>query len=206
MWKGGLYVITGEKLHPGYALLDIMRAALAGGATAIQLRDKEASKRELLAKGEQLQRLAEEFRVPFIMNDHLDVALAIDADGVHFGQGDFPLVEARRLLGSNKIIGISTHTLEEARTAEKEGADYIGVGPVFGTKTKEDIEKPLGVDGVKAICDQISIPTVAIGGIKRDNVQAVKETGVNGVAVISEIVTSMDVTATSKAFAKVFKS
>ncbi|SDI32568.1 thiamine phosphate synthase [Natribacillus halophilus] len=200
MWTSGLYVISAEKLHPERSLLSVMEAALKGGAGAIQLRDKESDKAALIEKGRQLQQLARRYQVPFIMNDHLDVALAINADGVHVGQGDFPLGEARALLGADKLIGISTHTKEEALEAEKLGADYIGIGPVYETSSKEDTEAELGVAGLKEIRKHVSIPTVAIGGIKLENAEAVAATGVNGLAVISEVVTSNDIEGTCRAF------
>ena len=130
-----LYAITGEQFHPGRELATVMEEAILGGVDIIQLRDKNSSKRELLRKAQVLRELTRKHQVPFIVNDHIDIALAVDADGIHLGQDDLPLHEARKLVG-NKIIGISTHAIEEARRAEAEGADYIGVGPVFPTKAK----------------------------------------------------------------------
>ncbi|WP_246516579.1 thiamine phosphate synthase [Salicibibacter cibarius] len=203
MWSSGLYVISAENLHPHRSLLSVMEAALKGGATAIQLRDKGSDKKGLIEKGRALQQLACRYRVPFIMNDHLDVALAIDADGVHVGQGDFPLMEARKVLGKDKIIGISTHTKEEAIEAEQQGADYIGVGPVFATSSKDDTEKEIGVGGLKGIIGHVSIPTVAIGGVKLSNAEKVAATGVSGLAVISEVVTSDHIEDTCRRFTKI---
>nr|WP_221434232.1 thiamine phosphate synthase [Geomicrobium halophilum] len=195
-----MYVISAEHLHPERTLESVMEAALQGGASAIQLRDKESSKEDLIKKGRKLQQLASRFGVPFIINDHLDVALAVDADGVHFGQGDFPLLEARTLLGRGKLIGISTHTKKEAIEAERDGADYIGVGPVYQTRSKEDTEEEVGLSGLRDICEQVSIPTVAIGGIKLNNAAAVAATGVSGIAVISEVVMSNDIEKTCERF------
>ncbi|QDI89829.1 thiamine phosphate synthase [Salicibibacter halophilus] len=203
MWTSGLYVISAEKLHPHRSLLSVMEASLKGGATAIQLRDKESGKQALIEKARALQQLAQRYQVPFIMNDHLDVALAVNADGVHVGQGDFPLTEARKLLGKNKVIGISTHTKEEAIEAEQQGADYIGAGPVFGTSSKDDTEKEIGVDGLKEIVGHVSIPTVAIGGIKLNNTANVAATGVSGIAVISEIVMSDHIEDTCSRFTEI---
>ncbi|AXF54737.1 thiamine phosphate synthase [Salicibibacter kimchii] len=203
MWTSGLYVISAEKSHPHRSLSSVMEAALKGGATAIQLRDKESGKQALIEKAYALQQLARSYRVPFLMNDHIDVALAVNADGVHVGQGDFPLIEARKLLGKDKVIGISTHTIEEAIEAEQYGADYIGVGPVFDSSSKDDTEKEIGVDGLKEITDHVSIPTVAIGGIKLSNAADVAATGVSGVAVISEIVTSDHIEDTCRRFTEI---
>lgn len=203
MWTSGLYVISAEKLHPHRSLLSVMEASLKGGATAIQLRDKESGKQALIEKARALQQLAQRYQIPFIMNDHLDVALAVNADGVHVGQGDFPLTEARKLLGKNKVIGISTHTKEEATEAEQQGADYIGVGPVFGTSSKDDTEKEIGVDGLKEIVGHVSIPTVAIGGIKLNNASSVAVTGVSGLAVISEVITSDHIEDTCSRFTEI---
>src|SRR5690606_39198901 len=124
-----------------------------------------------------LRELTAKYKVPFIVNDHLDLALAVDADGVHLGQDDLPLKEARKILGPDKIIGISTHALDEALAAERDGADYIGVGPVFETKSKVDVVDPVGLSYVEEVSRHISIPFVAIGGIKLHNLNSVLATG-----------------------------
>ena len=143
-----LYTITGEQFHPDRPLMEVMQEALEGGSDIIQLRDKHSSKRELLYKAQQLRELTRRYGATFIVNDHIDIALAAFADGIHLGQDDLPLAEARRLMG-DKIIGISTHAIEEARQAERDGADYIGVGPVFETKSKEDVVAGRAVRPVK---------------------------------------------------------
>lgn len=194
-----LYTITGESFHPGREMADVMEQAILGGSDIIQLRDKTGSKREVLRKAVQLRELTRKHGVTFIVNDHIDVALACDADGIHLGQDDLPIAEARKIVG-NKIIGISTHRIEEAREAEKEGADYIGVGPVFPTKSKVDVVDPVTTAYVRQVAAEIQIPWVAIGGIKLHNVEEVLQAGARRICAISEIVGSTDVKATCEAF------
>jgi thiamine-phosphate pyrophosphorylase len=194
-----LYAITGESFHPGRAMIDVMEEAILGGCDIIQLRDKKSSKREVLAKARALRELTRRYGVTFIVNDHIDVALAVDADGIHIGQDDLPLAEARKLVG-NKWIGVSTHAIEEARQAERDGADYIGVGPVFPTKSKEDVVAPVTTSYVRQVAAEIRIPFVAIGGIKLHNVDQVLEAGATRICAISEIVGSADVKGTCQSF------
>lgn len=194
-----LYAITGEQFHPGRGLVEVMREAIIGGADIIQLRDKTSSKEELLCKAKALRELTSQHGVTFIVNDHIDIALECDADGIHLGQNDMSLEEARKLVG-NRIIGISTHAIEEAILAEKQGADYIGVGPVFATKTKVDVVAPVTIDYVREVAQTIKIPFVAIGGIKLDNVDEVIRAGADRICAVSEIVGSDDVRGTCEAF------
>ncbi|WP_042413550.1 thiamine phosphate synthase [Geomicrobium sp. JCM 19038] len=200
MLQNGLYAITAEELHPGRPLLEVMEETLQGGAKMIQYRDKKGSKKQVIENARALSALAKSYDVPFIMNDHLDVALIIDADGVHFGQDDVPLTEARKLLGPNKLIGISTHSLEEAVRAERGGADYIGVGPVFATATKKDAQQEIGLTLLQEVVEGVAIPTVAIGGINRQNALSVIETGVTQVAVISDVLQATAVKQTAQTF------
>lgn len=200
-----LYAITGEQFHPGRNVVAVMEEAILGGADIIQLRDKKSSKREVLCKAKALRELTRKYGVTFIVNDHIDVALAVDADGVHLGQDDLPLPEARRIVG-NKIIGVSTHAMEEARLAEKEGADYIGAGPVFATKSKEDAVAPVTISYISEVAKEIRIPFVAIGGIKLHNVDQVLKAGATRICAISEIVGSQDVRETCKAFMNIIGS
>jgi len=193
-----LYVITDERYHPGCSMLDVVEAALMGGADVVQLRDKRATKKELYQKAVELRQLTARYGKLFIVNDHPDIALAVDADGVHLGQDDLPLAAARRIMG-NRIIGISTHSLEQARRAEAEGADYIGVGPVFATQTKENAT-PVTVELVRQVAGTIRIPFVAIGGIKLHNVDQLLEAGARRICAVSEIVGSVDVKGTCEAF------
>ena len=194
-----LYAITGEQFHPGRDLIEVMEEAILGGVDIIQLRDKDSSKREVLRKAIALRELTKKYGVLFIVNDHIDVALAVDADGIHLGQDDLPLLKARKIVGS-KIIGISTHAIEEARQAVIDGADYIGVGPVFATQSKVDVVDPVTVEYVKEISREIDIPFVAIGGIKLHNVDQVLKAGATRICVISEIVGSDDVQGTCEQF------
>jgi thiamine-phosphate pyrophosphorylase len=194
-----LYAITGEQFHPGRDLIMVMEEAILGGADIIQLRDKKSSKREILQKAWELRKLTRKYGVTFIVNDYIDVALAVDADGVHLGQDDLPLPEARKIIG-NKIIGISTHSIKEARLAEQEGADYIGVGPVYATTSKEDVVSPVTTSYVREVAQEIRIPFVAIGGIKLHNVDQVLEAGARRICAISEIVGSRDVRGTCESF------
>ncbi|WP_018923779.1 thiamine phosphate synthase [Salsuginibacillus kocurii] len=193
MKEFSLYAITGEEFHPNRSLKEVMTEVCEGGADIIQLRDKTSSKKEVLEKAYMLRELTEAHGVTFIVNDHIDVALAVDADGIHLGQDDLPLQEARRIVGPNKLIGISTHAVEEAKEAEAHGADYIGAGPVFPTNTKSDVVDPVTTGYIQEIANSVSIPFVAIGGIKLQNVDEVLEAGATRVCVVSEIVGSNDV-------------
>lgn len=194
-----LYAITGEAFHPGRDLITVMTEAMEGGVDIIQLRDKTSSKQAVLEIAKRLREVTRHYGVQFIVNDHIDIALAVDADGIHLGQDDLPLREARKIMG-NRIIGISTHRIEEARQAERDGADYIGVGPVFPTKSKVDVVAPVTTSYVREVASEIGIPWVAIGGIKLHNVDEVIAAGATRICAISEIVGSSDVSGTCKAF------
>lgn len=194
-----LYVITGENYHPGRSMIEVMEAALAGGADIVQLRDKSASPGELLEKARALRELTRRFDVPFIVNDHLDIAIASDADGVHLGQDDMPIAEARRRLGPDRIIGISTHAIGQAREAELAGADYIGVGPVFPTGTKPG-RQAVTTAYVRQVAAEIRIPWVAIGGIALDNAEEVLAAGATRLCAVSAIVGSPDPAGVCRAF------
>lgn len=193
-----LYVITDSKLSGGRSHLEVAQAAIRGGATVVQLRDKEATTRQLVETGRVLRDLTRERGVTFIVNDRVDVALAVEADGVHLGVDDMPVPIARRLMGPGAIIGFSPETVEQARQAEAEGADYLGVGAVFGTGTKPDAGPPIGVEGLRAMVRAVSIPVVAIGGITADNAAQCIRAGAAGVAVISAVVAAEDVEAAAR--------
>ena len=195
-----LYVITGEEFHPDRDVVDVMEEAIQGGTDIIQLRDKTNSKKVVLEKAIKLRALTKKYSIPFIVNDHIDVALAVDADGIHLGQDDLPLETARKIIGPNKVIGISTHRIEEARAAEKGGADYIGAGPIFPTNSKSDVVDPVTTEYIKQVNAEISIPFVAIGGIKLHNVSDVLHAGAKRICVISEVVGSDDVKGTCESF------
>ena len=187
-----VYLITDRRIAGDRSLLEVVRAAIRGGATVVQLREKEATTREMIELGEALHRITRQAGIPLIVNDRLDVALAIEAEGVHVGHDDMPPALARRLIGPDRILGVSPETLEEARQAERDGADYLGVGDVYGTPTKADAGPPIGVEGLAQVVRAVSIPVVAIGGITPENAGAVIEAGAAGVAVISAIVGAPD--------------
>lgn len=201
-----LYVITGEQFYPNRNYLDVIEEAILGGADMVQLREKHKTKKELLTMARKLKELTQTYNVPFIVNDHIDLALAVDADGVHLGQDDLPLTEARKILGPDKIIGISTHCLTEALAAEKNGADYIGVGPVYETKSKEDVVDPVGLTYVRQVVEHVSIPFVAIGGIKLHNLRDVLQAGARRICVISAIVGAEDVRQAAQDFSRTIKT
>ncbi|MFZ5596648.1 MAG: thiamine phosphate synthase [Bacillota bacterium] len=188
-----LYVITGQSFSKGRSLSSVVKAALEGGAGIIQLREKRMTGRELVEAGLAVRELTRESGALFIVNDRLDIALAVGADGVHLGQDDMPLEVARRVAGPDMIIGISTHSLDQAIEAERGGADYIGVGPLFETRSKEDICAPVGLDLLREVSAGVRIPKVGIGGVKDHNVGSVMEAGADMVAVITAVVAAPDV-------------
>jgi thiamine-phosphate pyrophosphorylase len=188
-----LYVLTDRQLAHGRGESEVAEAAIAGGATAIQLRWKTGSMREALTVGRELKQICARARVLFVVNDRIDLALALDADCVHLGDEDLPLSEARKIVGGRMLIGYSPPTLAEAIQAEQLGADYLGVGPVYGTSTKADAGEPVGVERIAAVSRAVSIPVVGIGGINAANAAAVVAAGAVGVAVISSVVAANDV-------------
>ena len=187
-----LYLVTDRHwLKEGETLEQVVETALQNGVTCVQLREKNADYEEFLSLAQKLRPLCKKYRIPFIVNDNVDIALAVDADGVHVGQDDMAVTAARKALGSGKIIGTSAHNLTEARKAVADGADYIGCGAVFGSSTKTDAGL-LAVEKLKEICTAVDIPAVAIGGITRENIAALAGSGVDGVAVVSAIMAQED--------------
>ena len=160
--------------------------------TFLQLREKQLDEDHFLEEAKKLQGLCSEYNVPFIINDNVEIALAINADGVHIGQSDMEMKEAREKLGPDKIIGVSAHTKEEALLAQAQGADYLGVGAVFPTSSKDDAES-VSYETLKEICDVVSIPVVAIGGITKDNLHQLSGSGISGISVISAIYAQPDI-------------
>jgi thiamine-phosphate pyrophosphorylase len=187
-----LYLLTDPELAGARPLLQIVASALEGGATALQLRDKKATPRDLLPLGAEMRRIAHHYGAAFLVNDRLDLALALEADGVHVGPEDLPPLEARRLMPSPRQVGVSARRVEEAVAAEKAGADYLGAGPVFSTGTKPDAGLPIGLEGLAAIAAAVSIPVVGIGGIHEGNAASVIDAGASGVAVISALIAAED--------------
>ncbi|MBN1887444.1 MAG: thiamine phosphate synthase [Thermoflexales bacterium] len=187
-----LYLVTDRELAGGCSIIDIVMAAVAGGVTAVQLRDKAASTREMIELGQALLAITRPAGVPLIVNDRLDVALAVEADGVHVGQDDMPASIARRLIGPDKILGVTASNSQEARQAVADGADYLGCNAVFWTPTKTDTGQPVGVEGFRDLVRAVPLPVVAIGGIKLDNAGDLIRAGAAGVAVVSAIVAAPD--------------
>lgn len=197
-----IYLVTDDGCLQGRALLDCVREALEGGVTLVQYRAKTASSAEMYDEALQLKALCDSFSVPLIINDRLDIAMAVGAAGVHLGQDDLPCTAARKLLGEDYIIGVSAHNPAEAKAALQSGADYLGCGAVFGTATKADVKK-LGTDGLAAICKAKGLPVVGIGGVTADNYREVRAAGADGAAIVSGILAQLDIRATVKAIAKV---
>ncbi|MBV4422895.1 thiamine phosphate synthase [Clostridium tyrobutyricum] len=193
-----LYLVTDRRFIGEKPLKKAVEEAIIGGVTLVQIREKLASTREFYNVALEVKQVTSHYNVPIIINDRIDIAQAIDADGVHLGQSDMPLSIARKILGDKKIIGISTGNIEEALEAESGGADYIGIGTIFNTGTKKDTDNPLGVDGLKKVYDSVNIPAVAIGGINHDNFKDILSTGVDGIAVVTAILRSKNITSAAK--------
>ncbi|WP_455767904.1 thiamine phosphate synthase [Phascolarctobacterium succinatutens] len=197
-----IYLVTDDGCLQGRALIDCVREALEGGVTLVQYRAKTASSAEMYAEALQLKALCDNFNVPLIINDRLDIAMAVGAAGVHLGQDDLPCAAARRILGEDYIIGVSAHNPAEAKAALQSGADYLGCGAIFGTATKADVKK-LGTDGLAAICKAKGLPVVGIGGVTADNYREVRAAGADGAAIVSGILAQPDIRTTVRAIARV---
>ena len=202
MYGNGICFIT-DRTYSALPLPDMVRRVLEAGVTFVQYRDKGKTRREIYEEAVALRDLTRSFHAVFIVNDHPDIALAVDADGVHLGQDDLPLEEARRIMGS-RIIGISTHSLVQAREAEAGGADYIGFGPVFRTTTK-DAGFPKGVDILKIITQNVHVPVVAIGGIGFDSVAEIMSAGADCIAVATAICKG-DITENAARFMRILQT
>lgn len=181
-----LYAVTDRHWLNGRTLYSVVKESLDGGVTFLQLREKELDEVHFLEEAKELQQLCREYQVPFIVNDNVDIAISMDADGVHVGQSDMEAGDVRAKLGPDKIIGVSAQTVEQAVLAEKHGADYLGVGAVFPTGSKDDADD-VSYETLKAICEAVSIPVIAIGGITQENVKELAGSGICGIAVISAI-------------------
>ena len=187
-----LYAVTDRSWLGNGTLSDAVEAALRGGATMVQLREKSLTQADFLQEAKTLAALCACFQIPFLINDNLEIALACNADGVHVGQDDMAPQKARALLGPGKILGVSAHTVDQALAAEKTGADYLGVGAVFSTATKQDAAS-VPLETVREICQAVSIPVVAIGGISADNILSLQNSGVVGAAVVSALFAAEDI-------------
>jgi thiamine-phosphate pyrophosphorylase len=193
-----LHVLTDREWSRGRDILEVVNAAIDGGATVIQLRDKTASTRTLIEEGLALRELTRKRGALFIVNDRIDVALAVEADGAHVGQDDMPATLARKMLGADRILGVSAGNLEEAAEAVKAGADYLGVGPIYPTRGKVDAGPATGEHLLTELAKRYTIPLVAIGGITAQNAGAVIRAGAHGIAVITAVVNAEDITAAAR--------
>lgn len=187
-----LYAVTDRHWLNGRSLNEVVKESLDGGVTFVQLREKELDDETFLKEAKELQSLCGEYHVPFVINDNVDIAMKINADGVHVGQSDMEAGDVRSKLGPDKIIGVSAATVEQAVLAEKRGADYLGVGAVFPTGSKDDAVD-VSHETLKAICEAVSIPVIAIGGISKKNIHELSGSGICGVAVISSIYAADDI-------------
>ena len=187
-----LYAVTDRAWAKEVTLMEQVKQALKGGITFLQLREKKLSEGEFIKEAREMKELSKEYKVPFVINDNIEVALAVDADGVDIAQDYMSVEEARKLLVVDKIIGVSAHNVEEAIKAQKGGADYLGVGAVCATSTKKDANV-VSKEEIKKICHTVEIPVVAIGGIKKENIKTLEGTDVDGVAVVSAIFAAKDI-------------
>ena len=192
-----LYAVTDRHWLGNQTLLEQVQEALDGGATCIQLREKQLDDKTFLQEAIEIQKLCKEYHVPFIVNDNVEIAKDMHADGIHVGQSDMEALDVRKALGNDVILGVSAQTVEQAKKAEAHGADYLGVGAVFPTGSKDDAED-VSYETLKAICEAVSIPVIAIGGITQDNVKDLAGSGIVGFAVISAIFAQKDITQATK--------
>lgn len=192
-----LYAVTDRSWLHGRTLKEQVKEALDGGVTFLQLREKHIDSGLFLQEAQELKDLCKQYQVPFVINDDVELALKVDADGVHVGQSDMKAGDVRKKLGKDKIIGVSAQTVEQAVMAEKHGADYLGVGAVFPTSSKDDAQE-VDYETLKAICQAVQIPVIAIGGINAQNVERLKGSGIYGVAVISAIFAQEDIKEAAK--------
>ncbi|MBQ6344792.1 MAG: thiamine phosphate synthase [Methanobrevibacter sp.] len=199
-----LYLVT-DKSEDVEKFLNTIEEAIKGGTTVVQIREKTADTLDFYNLALKVKEITTKYNVPLIINDRVDVALAIDADGVHVGQSDMPCDVTRRLIGENKILGVSAATIEEAQKAQKDGADYIGTGAVFPTQTKDDAPSVTKQE-LKEIVDSIDIPVVAIGGITLENAHELVDTGISGLSVVSAIMSSDNPKKSSEELLKIFNS
>lgn len=199
-----LYLVTDRNMLRERELGQSIELAIQGGVTLVQLREKSVSTREFLQLAIRVKEITSHYRIPLIINDRLDIALAVDADGLHVGQDDLPVLKARELLGPRKIIGVSASTLAEAHLAQQQGADYLGVGAVLSTSTKTDAPE-VSLEQLEIIKRSVTIPVVAIGGINETNLKQVLATGIDGVSVVSAILAKEDILIAAKRLQELIK-
>ncbi|MBU1699721.1 MAG: thiamine phosphate synthase [Candidatus Eisenbacteria bacterium] len=190
--KRWLVAITDTTIQQRFSHVELAQKMINGGADFVQYRDKEATTRQMIETAREIATLCARSNTKFIINDRVDVAIAADADGVHLGQDDFPIRLARHLLGPERVIGVSVDTVEEAREAWQEGADYVGFGPIYSTSTKTDAGPIIGIEALPGLTPKFPIPLVAIGGLNRENIEPVLRAGVHGVAVLAAICQAED--------------
>ena len=197
-----LYAVTDRRwLKEGETLVTRTEEAIDGGVTFVQLREKDLDEENFEREGRELKELCRKRGVPFVINDNVKLAAKLDADGVHVGQSDMEALDVRKIIGGDKILGVSAQTVEQAVTAEKHGADYLGVGAVFPTGSKDDAAE-VSYDTLKAICDAVKIPVIAIGGITEDNVTELSKSGICGIAVISALYAKEDIKSAARKLRK----
>lgn len=196
-----LYAITDRTWLKGATLASQVEDTIKGGATFIQLREKNMGFDEFVMEAKVIKKITDKYNIPFVINDNIDVALAVNSDGVHVGQDDMNAKDVRKLIGKDKIIGVSVQTVEQAILAEQNGADYLGVGSVFPTSTKTDANY-ISIKQMKEISRAVSIPIVAIGGINENNIEKLRESGIDGICVISAIFSKPDILEATKRLQK----
>jgi len=199
-----LYLVTDRSLTQGRDLLWVLQQALDGGVKGIQLREKDLVGRELFFLAEAARKLTQRYHALLLINDRIDIALAVDADGVHLSTASIPIESARALLGRQQLLGASTHSLEEAQEAERNGADFVVFGPVYFTPSKASYGSPQGLAALKKVVEKLSLPIYAIGGIKLENIADTRRTGVRGVALISAVMSAADPENATKEILKLF--
>ncbi|SES64076.1 thiamine-phosphate diphosphorylase [Natronincola peptidivorans] len=200
-----LYLITDRHLVGTKDFFDSIAKALEGGVTLLQVREKDISSKEFYDISLKLKKIAHAYNVPLIINDRLDIALAVDADGLHIGQSDLPIDVVRKILGESKILGYSVSTIQEALYGQRMAADYLGAGAVFSTDSKADAGEAIGLEGLKKIVAAVSIPVVGIGGISISNINKVKSTGADGISLISAILSQEDTCKAAKELISLWK-
>ena len=200
-----VYLVTDRGLARGRTTYEIVRAAVKGGVSCVQMREKLCSTREFIDEALTIRSFLADHGVPLIINDRVDVALAVGADGVHLGQSDMALQTARQLVPQGMIVGISAESVSDAVAAQKGGADYLGISPIYATPTKTDTAEPLGLEGLKAIRSTVDLPLVGIGGLNANNADAVIKNGADGVAVVSAIVGADDPEAATRDLVNIVK-
>jgi len=200
-----LYLVTDRKLMNASSVEESVEKAIAGGCTLVQLREKEISSADFFSTACRVKEITDKYQVPLIINDRIDIAFAVNAAGVHIGQDDIPVVVVRKIIGPEKIIGVSASTLKEAIDAEKAGADYLGVGAMFATKTKKDA-KILPIEELYKIRKSIKLPIVVIGGINKNTIPLLSKTGIDGIAVVSAIISQPDIKKAAQEIKELFIS